>query len=363
MKILMAGIYNPAKVMEGPEAVAYWLFKSLEGKGEIKFLTKYSQLPEVSLWDRFWGYKEVGNIIYAGFMRIPFAARTFKPDILHLVNFDIFLPILLIGKYSACKIVYTVNGIVHYENKQKRFLSAYYRLKTQILEKLIFRYSDYFVFPSGIAKSMAKRYFGIRDENTKIIPNGLHQGLKLGERTKSELNKTLKIAAYTGSLSRQKGLELFFDAVIGSELKFNLEIIGPVYHMVVPQPLRPYVSFREKVDYDKWIEVLQNTDVYLSLAYFETFSISSVEALACGCIVIVSEDTGVAEYITDGVNGFIVDVETPHKLKKVLMRMYKNPEEQIMIQNAGIKLSQKFDWVKIADEYLSVYQEVVNTQS
>lgn len=51
---------------------------------------------------------------------------------------------------------------------------------------------------------------------------------------------------------------------------------------------------------------LQTADVFIHPSYEDGFGYAPMEALACGVPVIVTEDTGMKEYVIDGQNGFVV---------------------------------------------------------
>ena len=55
------------------------------------------------------------------------------------------------------------------------------------------------------------------------------------------------------------------------------------------------------------IAVLQQADVLLHPAFYDPFPRVVLEAMACGCVPIVSRQCGVAELIASGRNGFVVD--------------------------------------------------------
>lgn len=54
------------------------------------------------------------------------------------------------------------------------------------------------------------------------------------------------------------------------------------------------------------LPALQQADVFVHPSYEDGFGYAPMEALACGVPVIVTEDTGMKEYVKEGQNGFIV---------------------------------------------------------
>ena len=54
------------------------------------------------------------------------------------------------------------------------------------------------------------------------------------------------------------------------------------------------------------LPVLHRADVFVNPSYEDGFGYAPMEALACGVPVIVTEDTGMKEYVREGTSGFVV---------------------------------------------------------
>lgn len=59
---------------------------------------------------------------------------------------------------------------------------------------------------------------------------------------------------------------------------------------------------------DEVVELVQSSAVFVSTSLAETFGVAVVEALMCGCPVVVTDSGGVRDFVIDGQNGFIVPV-------------------------------------------------------
>ncbi|QNI66417.1 glycosyltransferase family 4 protein [Synechococcus sp. BMK-MC-1] len=81
------------------------------------------------------------------------------------------------------------------------------------------------------------------------------------------------------------------------------------------------------------------------------------EAMACGCPVIASTNTGSTELITDGVEGFIVPIRSPDVISDRLQQLADQPELlKRMGDSALVRVQQLGGW----DAYGESWQSVIN---
>lgn len=81
------------------------------------------------------------------------------------------------------------------------------------------------------------------------------------------------------------------------------------------------------------------------------------EAMACGCPVIASTNTGASELITDGVEGFIVPIRSPGLIADRLQQLADQPELRERMGTAALARVQKLGgWDAYGDEWASVLQ-------
>ena len=73
-------------------------------------------------------------------------------------------------------------------------------------------------------------------------------------------------------------------------------------------------------------EVYGKTSVLVHPSLADGFSYSVVEAMACGVPVIVTDNTGAADLVRDGVNGYIVPTGDARAIHERLEHLYRHPE-------------------------------------
>ena len=114
---------------------------------------------------------------------------------------------------------------------------------------------------------------------------------------------------YTGSLTVMKGIPILLEAFSRfPERNSQLILVGGW----ATGGMRRYIEFwlakdtRIRLSPGDPLPHLKQADVYVHPTYEDGFAYAPMEALACGVPVIVTEDTGMKEYVKEGVNGHIV---------------------------------------------------------
>jgi glycosyltransferase involved in cell wall biosynthesis len=115
------------------------------------------------------------------------------------------------------------------------------------------------------------------------------------------------------------------------------------------------INFLKK---ENWFELLSRCDVYVSTARDtnETFSLSTAEALANGCKVVVTTCSGISDYLTNGEDAFLTEPMNPEKLEMNIKRALMSSEE--LRENAKTTAKKMFDQNKMLLQYESVILRV-----
>jgi glycosyltransferase involved in cell wall biosynthesis len=93
------------------------------------------------------------------------------------------------------------------------------------------------------------------------------------------------------------------------------------------------------------LELYSAADVYASPSREDSFGLPVAEAMACGLPAITSVCAGVADYIHDGIDGFVL--RQPHDaqtLSNLIERLQSQPDLRRAVGEAASKTIQEWDW-------------------
>lgn len=115
------------------------------------------------------------------------------------------------------------------------------------------------------------------------------------------------------------------------------------------------LGFRENA-----IHFLAEADLLVLPSLAEGFSLSIIEALAAGCIVVATSVGGAPEIIQNGTNGYLVPPVNPDLLGKVIIQaLSQNAEQKKSMRNMAINTAERFSLQTMADQMFSLYRDIL----
>jgi glycosyltransferase involved in cell wall biosynthesis len=106
--------------------------------------------------------------------------------------------------------------------------------------------------------------------------------------------------------------------------------------------------------------VLHNLDIFVLSSKSEGFSISCVEAMACG-IPVVATRCGGPQEILDKCSGILVAPESPSELADAINRVALTPELATQIAGAALKrVHDEFSLATMLSKYAVMYEDIVH---
>jgi glycosyltransferase involved in cell wall biosynthesis len=96
-------------------------------------------------------------------------------------------------------------------------------------------------------------------------------------------------------------------------------------------------------------------EVFVLPSLYEGFGLPPLEAMACGCPVIVSNRGSLPEVVADA--GLLIDPENPDSLVRAIGRVEANQSLRDELARRGLKRAKQFSWKTSAVKTEEVYQQ------
>jgi glycosyltransferase involved in cell wall biosynthesis len=101
-------------------------------------------------------------------------------------------------------------------------------------------------------------------------------------------------------------------------------------------------------------------DIFCLPSLSESFSLVSLEAMACGTPVVASKVGGIPSIVKDGEDGLLVPPKSPGKLADAIIYLLENEDIRKKLGENARKRAGNYSWEKIAGMTEKVYEQVIN---
>ncbi len=132
---------------------------------------------------------------------------------------------------------------------------------------------------------------------------------------------------YVGRVDITKGLPVLLEAFRTLPDPAELTVVGGWPTRQMKQFMEGWMAREPRLRMAPGdpLPALHRANVFVHPSYEDGFGYAPMEALACGVPVIVTEDTGMKEYVQDGVNGFVVPTGNVDALRDRLQHLRRHP--------------------------------------
>jgi glycosyltransferase involved in cell wall biosynthesis len=171
-----------------------------------------------------------------------------------------------------------------------------------------------------------------------------------------------------GSLRRRKGYDVLFEALGQIQRDYpevHLHVFGDgpledeLHAQVARLELDENVTFHGYVDQSIVREHLARARAFVHPSRSESFSLVRLEAMSTGCPVVVTDISGAREMVRDESEGFVVPIESPDAIADAVTTLFADYDLTKQIaRRARERVEEKYDWRKIAEEYLDLYRSL-----
>ena len=122
------------------------------------------------------------------------------------------------------------------------------------------------------------------------------------------------------------------------------------------------VRFTGMVLHSEIPDLLRASDVFVFPSLGEGLSLSTLEAAACGLPLIVSENSGVNDYIKEGEEGFVIPIQSVDSIVEKVDWFCKHRDKIEEMGNKARRMAVQFTWDKYYEQAVRSIEEVVGNE-
>jgi len=296
------------------------------------------------------------------------AVRDFRPNLLHVHCFGpngVYATAL--GWFSRLPLVVTLHG----ETINNEFGIFEQSVLLRRALRIALRRAYAVTGCSQFTLDDAISRFGLRPDNAEVIFNGVNLDEATPADRTNPLTGPLTVLAM-GRMVDNKGFDLLLDAfarVAPNHRGADLVLAG---YGRVQADLRTQadrlgvaarVRFPGRLDRGQVGAALAAADVYVVPSRVEPFGIVILEAWNAGLPVIATNRGGPPEFVTDGVDGMLVDMLDVGSLARVLDWVLRDRDLRARLGRAGQLKVKRFGWPVAIERYRDLYARVLASNS
>ncbi len=263
------------------------------------------------------------------------AIKNIKPDIIICHYLFTALPLIFFKRFfKYCLFTFAIGSDV---NLHKRW---------RWIKKIVYRGSD-IIF--AVAYDLKNK---IEEENgctVVVAPSGVDTSFFKTINSKEVLRKKWgvkindKILLTVAKLHKRKGIHLLLHSLkIINNYRITLLIAGIGNERASLDKLASKlrlknVSFLGFKEEQELLELYNLADFFILPSFSEGLPVTLLEAMACGCVPIITDVGGIREVVIDGFNGFLIKFIEPEEIADTIMKVISLSEEELAaIRNRAI---------------------------
>ena len=233
------------------------------------------------------------------------------------------------AKFLKKRVVLIMHGCVAYEavvNKQEN-CEAMVAQEKYLMEK-----ADLLLPVSRKFRNwICERYPQYADK-TKYLYNGVDK--KMLEISSTDGERVRGSVAVTGADRGVKNNGIVSRAVESMAGKASLTVYGTVYHEIPTE--FEHTTYAGMISHADYIRRLQETELFVVNSIFESFSISAIEAVCCGCSVLISDIVGATDLLTLEESDIIHDPMNVQELREKIEYLLEHPNHERILASLDL---------------------------
>lgn len=258
-------------------------------------------------------YKELNKKMLSTWMNafeksIIDALNNFNPDV--IISHHLWILTSLVCRLNSNK---KVIGICHGTDLRQMHLNPEYReFVVSGCRKL-----DFVLTLSSQQKFEVHDIYTIPKENIEVIGAGYNSEYFYPPDVRPSL-ESIKII-YAGKLSNSKGVPYLITAFRNLKDKYNIELslagngTGEEKEKILKMANENGVNYLGNLSQKELAEVFRKSHIFVLPSFYEGLGLVTIEALACGLRAVVTNHSGIKEYLGEKINksGVIEYVDLP----------------------------------------------------
>lgn len=283
--------------------------------------------------------------------KIPMFLKKFEYDVFYSPTYQ--FPLLVEGR-----VIMTIHDVIPLS-----FPRGYNFIRRYVYRKLVsacIKRAEKVLTVSEASREEIRRFFGDNKKIYVISPGISEKFSPQVEREDEDVLSRFGVSPpYVVWVGNERSHKNFLNTVRAFEIlrkigqKVSLLMIGISPEMVMKSIRDPKgIQCVEYVDDEALVAFLRNAEFAVLPSFHEGFCLPALEAMACGCPLIVSHIPPFIEVV--GEAGLMVNPFSPEDIAEKMLFLLENREKRALLREEGLKRANKFSWERTASTLLKI---------
>lgn len=233
----------------------------------------------------------------------------------------------------------------------------------KVVERELTEYqeADFIAIPSQFVKETFLQQ-GISEDRLIHVPFGVD----LTHFYPAPKHDNLFRIIHCGNISLRKGVHYLLEAFAELNLpRAELWLIGSMTDEIKPFLRKwgsPAIRHQGPFPERELHRYYSQGSVFCLASVEEGLAMVQAQAMACGLPVICTTNTGGADLVRDGLDGFILPIRDVTAIKEKILYFYENPEAcRVMGESARRRVQAGFSWSDYGNKMIAAYQKILSS--
>ena len=224
---------------------------------------------------------------------------------------------------------------------------------------------DSYICVSSKIKKILNTAYGIQEKRLFFKEQPIETNVSYQRSYCTDSHRAIRIGYAARLVKNQKRADLlpvFIDKLEKFEIDYVFEIAGngeeedTIKRKIKEQGLQQKIRFLGHLDYSDMADFWKRQDIYINFSEYEGASLAMLEAMSFGCIPVVTDVSGVSDYIENGKSGCICKVGDLEAMAEQIAEIYSQrsllKEYGEAARNSVFSKCKKEDYAKALNQWI-----------
>jgi len=131
----------------------------------------------------------------------------------------------------------------------------------------------------------------------------------------------------------------------------------------IPKDIRDKIEYHYLPTNKQLLQLYNKASIFVLPSLVEGMSLPTLEAMACGCAVVVTDNGGINEYIIDEINGLICPIADAECLFNKVLYLLNNKQKREELVKNSIETTKQFSYQQMNKDFINLIKPYLEDNS